>query len=195
MAKSKQDYFAMGQKDFIGAYKQNNRYAIARRAAYFESDSWQALAYFEGYQAAGRLYWDSLAVVAAQLRANRPIHECLNLEAVDLEISSGRDLSSLAQTVAQMMDAINTVKRVALVSESRTRAMLQRNRAWSENALDVRAFHAFALTCDKDGNALVERVAATLQSYLRNSREEITHVGAAFRALYGIERGLSKCKP
>jgi hypothetical protein len=86
-------------------------------------------------------------------------------------------------------------RRAALVQIQRVRAAYLRNRAWSENALDVRAFHAFALTCDKDGNALIEHTARELRAYLHNNRQDITHTGAAFRAMYGIARGLAKCKP
>lgn len=195
MAKSKADYFAMGQKDFIGVTKHKNRYALARFASYAgidSNDSWQGRAYYAGYQAGARVYWDSLAVVAAQLRAKRPIHECLSLDSVDRAISSGMDLSGIAQTIADMSDALKIAERSGLVSANRARAEYLRNRAWSENALDVRAFHAFALTDDKGDFNIARETANELREILTECPGDITDARLAFRAMYSTRRLLGQ---
>jgi hypothetical protein len=83
-------------------------------------------------------------------------------------------------------------KRETLITASRSRAASLRTRAWSEQALDHLAFHAFALTCDKDGNATVLRAADELAAYLRDSPSDITNARDAFRSLYGIARDYAR---
>lgn len=83
-------------------------------------------------------------------------------------------------------------KRAAMIENNRRRAYALRNRKWSEQALDNRAYHSFALCMDKDGNPSAMRAAAELQTYLRENRHDITNVGAAFRALYGIARDYAR---
>lgn len=79
-------------------------------------------------------------------------------------------------------------RRAAMIQINRARAGYLRNRVWSAGALDVRAFHAFALTCDKDGNYLVERAAREFLSYVREAKHGFTNLRAAWLLTYGFAR-------
>lgn len=60
-------------------------------------------------------------------------------------------------------------KRKAMIAANRERAALLRNRAWSDVALDNRAFHAFALAGDRDG--ITARVDSALRMVPRFVRQ------------------------
>lgn len=60
-------------------------------------------------------------------------------------------------------------KRKAMIAANRERAAMLRNRAWSDVALDNRAFHAFALAGDKDG--ITARVDSALRMVPRFVRQ------------------------
>jgi hypothetical protein len=81
-----------------------------------------------------------------------------------------------------------------MVHMSRVRSAHLRTRAWSENALDVRAFHAFALTCDKDGNRIVEKAADYTQTTIilwrsyGGSSSSIRTARAVFHDSYALAR-------
>jgi hypothetical protein len=165
MAKSKAEFFSMGQSDFIGAYKNNNRYAIARREYFFARESWQALAYFEGYQAGGRAYWAALGQMCEELKAGKPITECVNLEQVDAAIESGNAIIAAPVMVEGKMPVHATRKQ--LLGMFKARKVMKADYTNRNNTLNMRlaAKNAYTELCSRMRCELVNGARTRVVSF------------------------------
>lgn len=134
MAKSKEYYIESGAQD-VRLVACGNPYARARYESYVNGTSWQAKAYMAGYNGEAKPFWPVAEPVV------EPEQHALDTSAYD---------AMRARPDGELFE-----RRGLMVYANRARSAELRKRQWSPTALNALAFHSFALSMDKDGDALV----------------------------------------